>query len=119
MNPHVDFEGTVMQATLAAQRALEQAGLQVLRSFDLAVAGSEKCACQDHGTRRCTCQYTVLLVYPASGPPAAVASHALGGRARLEVVLDPNAAADAGLVKRILGALASAAGEAPEVGDPF
>ena len=113
MNPHFEYQGTARQATLAAQRALEQAGLQVLRSFELLGHGPGDRLCPHHGTRRCACQYTVLLVYPASGPPAAVTSHSNGGHARLEVVLDPNTVPDTVLVNQILGALGSATGDLP------
>ena len=108
MNPFVDFNCSGEQAAQAAQQSLQERGLQVVRSFDLPEPGSDACGCPHHGTPRCTCQYSVLLVYPAVGPPAAVTAHACNGRARLEIILDPNAPADPGLVGRILGSLVEA-----------
>jgi hypothetical protein len=113
MNPQVEFEGTVKQAALAAQRALEQAGLQVQRSFELPGGVPAELPSAEGGIKPCACQYTVLLVYPPSGPPAAVTSQAHGMHARLEVILDPNSDSDLALVHRILGALESAAADCP------
>jgi len=111
MNPFVDFDCSGEQAARAAQHALQDGGLQVVRSFDLLGAGQDVCRCPHHGTANCTCQYSVLLVYPAAGPPAAVTAHAYDGRTRLEIILDPNAPADARLIDRILASLAEASGD--------
>jgi len=110
MNPFVDFDCSGEQAARAARHALEDGGLQVVRSFDLLGPGSDACRCPKHGTPRCSCQYSVLLVYPIAGPPAAVTAHAYDGRTRLEIALDPNAPPDAGLVGRILASLIAASG---------
>ncbi|MFQ6058535.1 MAG: hypothetical protein ACE5MB_06635 [Anaerolineae bacterium] len=51
--------------------ALEGQGFRVARGFDLRealAAQAEECPCPYHGTERCTCSYTVLLIY---GPDAA------------------------------------------------
>jgi len=45
---------------------LEQQGFRVVRSFDLSSAldvADPACSCPHHGTERCTCRYTVILVY--------------------------------------------------------
>lgn len=110
MNPSFDFDCQGEEAARSARGALEAQGLQVVRSFDLIRPGSEACRCTHHGTPGCTCQYSVLLVYPPSGPPAAITLHAHKGRARLEVVLDPNALPESGLVSRIVASLAGAGG---------
>lgn len=108
MNPSFDFECLGEEAARSAHGALEANGLQVVRSFDLIQPGPEACRCPHRGRPGCTCQYSVLLVYPPSGPPAAITVHAHEGRAHLEVVLDPNALPDAELVRRILASLAGA-----------
>jgi hypothetical protein len=110
MNPSVDFECLGEDAVRAAHGALEEVGLQVVRSFDLIRPGPDACRCPRHGTPGCTCQYSVLLVYPPAGPPAAITVHAYEGRTRLEIVLDPNALPGTELVDRILASLVEAGG---------
>lgn len=110
MNPSYAFECSGDEAARAAQDALQAEGLQVVRSFDLVRPGPQACRCPHHGTPGCTCQYSVLLVYPPAGPPAAITVHAYDRRAQLEIVLDPNAMPDAELVGRILASLAGAGG---------
>lgn len=110
MNPSVDFECLGEEAARAAHGALEAEGLHVVRSFDLVQPGPDGCRCPHHGMPGCTCQYSVLLVYPPSGPPAAITVHAYEGRTHLEIVLDPNALPDAGLISRILASLVDAGG---------
>ncbi len=93
------FENVVAQI----MTALSQRGFQVIRSFDLAGTldpDDPACSCPHHGTDRCTCQYTVLLVYqsaPASGEgewvPYTVTIHARGGEAYVNLTrLDPESA---------------------------
>ena len=56
------FEDVVTQIIAA----LNQRGFRVIRSFDLAGTldpNDPACSCPHHGTERCTCRYTVLLVY--------------------------------------------------------
>ena len=46
-------------------RMVSQAGLSVLRTFDLQTARQAQavCPCPHHGTDQCDCQMVVLLVY--------------------------------------------------------
>jgi hypothetical protein len=56
------FEDAVTLVTTA----LGQRGFHVVRSFDLAGTldpDDPACSCPHHGTERCTCRYTILLVY--------------------------------------------------------
>ena len=94
MNPVVVFECNGERAARLAQRRLGQRGFQVVRSFDLTGSDSDACDCPHHGTPPCTCQYSVLLVYPAAGPPAVVTVHGRESRTRFEIVVDPNVAPD-------------------------
>jgi hypothetical protein len=112
MNPLIVFHCGGEQAALAARQCLVGQGLQVVRSFDLTGMDSGACGCPHHGTPRCTCQYSVLLVYPDAGPPAVVTAHGREGRTQLEIHIDPNAPPDAGLVNRIRAALLEASGPA-------
>ena len=77
-------------------------GLQVVRSFDLIQPGPDACRCPHHGTPGCTCQYSVLLVYPTR--------RASGGDDGTQPKVghpvwscsDPNAPPEGDLVNRIL-----------------
>ncbi len=63
----VKMRATFEDAVAAVKAALEQRGFRVVRSFDLSSAldpDDSACSCPHHGTERCTCRYTVLLVYP-------------------------------------------------------
>jgi hypothetical protein len=106
MNLVVSFESSGEKAAQLAQRSLGQRGLQVVRSFDLLGSESDACSCRYHGTPRCTCQYSVLLVYPAAGPPAVVTVHGHESHTRLEIVLDANSPPNAELIDQILETLA-------------
>jgi hypothetical protein len=110
MNPSVEFECLGEEAARAVHGALEAEGLHVVRSFDLIQPGPDACRCPHHGTPDCTCQYSVLLVYPPAGLPAAITVHASEGRAHLEIILDPNALPHADFVRRILALLVEAGG---------
>ena len=105
MNLVVTLESSGEKAAQLAQRSLGQRGLQVVRSFDLLGSESDACSCRYHGTPRCTCQYSVLLVYPAVGPPAVVTVHGHESHARIEVVLDANSPPNAELIDQILATL--------------
>lgn len=104
----ITYECSGAQAADLARRGLERHGLHVVRSFDLAAGQSDACGCPDHGTARCTCQYSVLLVYPPIGAPAVITVHGRASRTRLEIVVDPNSPPDADLAERIQRVLSEA-----------
>ena len=64
-------------STAQAMRLLAEAGLRIVRSFDLhsARAVHSGCTCPHHGTHQCTCQMVVLLVYGANGAPVTLVVH--------------------------------------------
>ena len=69
----VAIEGSSDQVVAAVWSALLRHGYFVVRSFDLqnAIAQhAEGCGCPYHHTLRCTCQYVVLLAYPAGALPS-------------------------------------------------
>ncbi|MFQ5401581.1 MAG: hypothetical protein ACE5E7_18540 [Anaerolineae bacterium] len=74
-----------------AIKILQQAGYQVMRSFDLnaARATHADCSCPHHGTALCDCQMVVLLVYGESGPPVTLTAHSRDGRTQFALVDDP------------------------------
>jgi hypothetical protein len=76
-----------------------------VRSFDLSAGDSDACGCAHHGTPRCCCQYSILLVYPPSGAPVVVTAHGREFRTRLEIAADPNAAPPTWLVEQVAAIL--------------
>ena len=56
---------------------LENAGLQVIRTFDLQEArlSHSDCPCPHHGTEACDCQMSVLLIYQKEQPPVSLLIH--------------------------------------------
>jgi len=83
--------GSGDKAVARAIDILQQAGFQVMRSFDLnaARAAHVACSCPHHGTNLCDCQLVVLLVYDQDGPPATLTAHSRDGRTQFALVNDP------------------------------
>lgn len=77
MGQSVRFRAPAEQVLRAVAAALGQRGVQLVQSFDLQAARARHpdprdCACPQHGTAECTCQYVVALAYsPRAGLPAA------------------------------------------------
>lgn len=59
-----------------------QAGLSVLRTFDLQIArhAQTSCPCPHHGTDQCDCQLVVLLMYQDHHDPLAIVAHSYEGK---------------------------------------
>jgi hypothetical protein len=57
--------------------AFNDAGVQVMRSFDLQAARSAhtQCTCPHHGSDQCSCQMIVLLVYDNELSPVTLVVH--------------------------------------------
>ncbi len=85
------------------------AGLQVLRTFDLQVAGLDhaECPCVHHGTEQCDCQIAVLLVYGDNLQPISLVAHSHDGETRFWLINNPQQRADPRLEAAILKALSS------------
>lgn len=73
-----------------------QAGLEVLRTFDLQMARHThtSCPCPNHGTDQCDCQMVVLLVYQGHLEPLAIVAHGWEGQTWFSVVDTPQQRAD-------------------------
>ena len=73
-----------------------QAGLRVMRTFNLQVARHAQgmCPCPHHGTGQCDCQMVVLLVYESNPQPVAVIAHGYNNRTWFSVVDTPQQRAD-------------------------
>ena len=117
--PVVTFECGGERAAQLAQRSLGQRGFQVERSFDLLGSDSDACDCPHHGTLRCTCQYSVLLVYWEAGPPVPVTAHSRDSRTRFDIAADPNAPLEADLVDRIMAILLETSVSSGRLADPL
>ena len=91
-------------------RELEAAGLRVERSFDLrsALAQVPTCTCPHHGTARCDCEYSVLLVYGPASTPVSLIVHGHDRRCWITLADDPNGQIVPGLAARIVQVLAAA-----------
>lgn len=83
--------------------ALAGVGFRVLRGFDLRealAAQAEECPCPYHGTARCTCSYTVLLVYGPETARQPAASPGLSRALRAECVPSGTQSARSGQARR-------------------
>jgi hypothetical protein len=83
-------------------RQITQAGMNVVRTFDLQVArlAQSGCTCPHHGTDQCDCQMVVLLVYSNTGDthgernPVSLVAHGYNGQTWLSVIDTPQQRAD-------------------------
>ena len=77
-------------------RQIGNAGLQVVRTFDLHVARHThaNCPCPHHGTDQCDCQMVVLLVYGSDRQPVSIVAHGHNGQTWFSVVDTPQQRAD-------------------------
>lgn len=75
---------------------LTEAGLQVMRTFDLkdARAAHLECTCPHHGTELCDCQMVVLLVYAGNRQPLSLVAHGHDDHTWFYVVNTPQQRAD-------------------------
>jgi hypothetical protein len=106
--PVVTFECGGECAAQLVEGSLGQGGFHVERTFDLLGSDSDACDCPHHGSPSCTCQYSVLLVYSAAGPPVPVTVHSREARTRFEITADPNVPLEIGIVDRIIAILLEA-----------
>lgn len=80
-------------------RQLENAGLQVIRTFDLREArlSHPDCPCPHHGTEACNCQMSVLLIYQEEQSPASILIHSFLDTTWLYLVDTPEQPVDQNL----------------------
>lgn len=67
---------------------MKQAGLYVIRTFDLHETRTVEigCSCPHHGTAECDCQMVVLLVYGKDNQPASLVVHGHNGETWFSLV---------------------------------
>jgi hypothetical protein len=81
-------------------RQIGNAGLEVVRTFDLHLAQYKRnnaqasCPCPHHGTEQCDCQMAVLLVYGGECQPISIVVHGYNGQTWFSVVDTPQQPAD-------------------------
>ena len=111
--PFLVLEQPCAAAVEWASRQITGAGLQVVRTFDLNVARSQRsdaqasCPCPHHGTEQCDCQMVVLLVYGGDRQPLSLVAHGADQQTWFSVVDTPQQRADPGLEAAVRRALMS------------
>jgi hypothetical protein len=106
----VILTGACDESVAAIRRELGRAGFRVEQSFDLrsALTLVPNCPCPHHGTARCDCQYTVLLIYGQALTPASLIVHGHDHQCWIALADDPNGRDAKGLATDILHTLAVA-----------
>jgi hypothetical protein len=97
-----------------------QAGLRVMRTFDLQVARHAQviCPCPHHGTEQCDCQMVVLLIYASNQQPMTIIAHGYNNRTWFSVVDTPQQRADPHLEGTIRRLFASSEISQLNLGNP-
>lgn len=110
-DPFMSMEVPCEQAVTSVIQQMSQAGMSVLRTFDLQAARilQTDCPCPHHGTTQCDCQLIILLVYAGDGNPVSLVAHGYEGKTWFSVVDSPQQHADTGLFAFIQQTLAPSA----------
>jgi hypothetical protein len=95
-SPFVTIEKPVEESIDWTIKRLENAGLQVIRTFNLQEARHSKinCQCPHHDTEECNCQMSVLLIYQAEKSPASLFIHSFQETTGLFLVDTPEQPVD-------------------------
>ncbi|MFA5873149.1 MAG: hypothetical protein WC832_04220 [Anaerolineales bacterium] len=98
-SPFVTIEKPGEETIYWTIRQLENAGLQVIRTFDLREArlSHPDCPCPHHGTEACNCQMSVLLIYQEEQSPASILIHSFLDTTWLYLVDTPEQPVDRNL----------------------
>ncbi len=99
VSPFVTIEKPGEETIYWTIRQLENAGLQVIRTFDLREArlSHPDCPCPHHGTEACNCQMSVLLIYQEEQSPASILIHSFLDTTWLYLVDTPEQPVDQNL----------------------
>ncbi len=97
------------EAITRATERLTQAGLKVVRSFDLQSACADRPGgvCPHHGTAPCNCQLAVLLIYGQADAPVVLMAHGYDNQTGFSVVDIPQQRADPQVAAAIVAAITS------------
>ena len=106
-SPFLEIEKPGDETVCWATQLLGNAGLQVIRTFDLQEArlSHPDCPCPHHGTEACNCQMSVLLIYHKEHSPASLLVHSFQETTLLYLVAAPEQPIPqqlASLIRRIL-----------------
>jgi hypothetical protein len=107
-NPFLVLRKECDEAVCWLSERLNQAGLQVVQTFDRQVARAAhgSCSCPHHGTEQCDCQMVVLLVYENANQPASLVAHGRDGQTWFSLVDSPQQRVEARFEALILDILA-------------
>lgn len=80
LSPFLFTGQTCTKAYQLTSEWLQEAGLRLVRTFDLHTvrSGMDGCSCPHHGTEDCDCQLMVLLVYKVGERPVTLILHGEG-----------------------------------------
>jgi hypothetical protein len=97
--PFMTMQSPCEEAVSLVIQQLDNAGMFVVRTFDLKVAllPQTDCPCPYHGTEQCDCQMIVLLVYADGGNPVSLVAHGSEGKTWISLVNNPQQHADSEL----------------------
>ena len=89
------------------EHRLADAGLRLLRTFDLQDArlATADCTCPHHGTTECDCQMVVVLVYSGARAPVTLVIHGNNGQSWVSVIDRPDQRADPSTILAIQRAM--------------
>jgi len=106
--PLITIQLDLEAALERAMSALEEAGLKVMRSFDLSATRSvhTHCACPHHGTEQCDCHMVILLIYGTQNSPFSLVVHGYDGSVNFVLVSTRENDSDRRTEGLIRGALA-------------
>lgn len=109
-SPFVTIEKPGEESIYRTIQLLENAGLHVVRTFDLREARHSHgdCPCPHHGIEACNCQMTVLLVYKEGQSPASILLHSFQETTWLYLVDTPEQPVDQNLELNIREVLTQA-----------
>jgi hypothetical protein len=98
-SPLVTIKKTGEETIYWTIRQLENAGLRVIRTFDLRESrhSHSDCPCPHHDTEACDCQMSVLLIYHGEQPPASLLIHSFQETTWLYLVDTPEQPVDQNL----------------------
>ena len=110
MNDTILFNSDNETAIQTVTAILNQEGYRVVRNFDLrsALAAQPDYVCPCHGTKPCTCQFMVLLVYREAVGPVVFMVHSHDTETCLRINDDPMVSPDPDLVMQVSAALIEA-----------
>jgi len=109
-SPFLTLDQDCDEAVTWVTDRVRQAGLTLIRTFNLQVARQAQvaCPCPHHGTDECDCQMVVLMIYGVEAQPLALIAHGFNGQTWFTIVDIPQQRVDPHLEAMLLHLFASA-----------